>query len=161
MQSDKIVGKQIWLTFFHILVCIKYCSTFSKARKHFFQNRTKHSAWRVPPRSLFTNLRNLWNIVWLPPNPEKSFFFPNKKKNYFPTLPSACLPIHSATDPTIHSTMQCNEGGWEEATLVSLFVFRQQREPSEQRKKLNDFTFEIMTSRQRVGADGSLGGHLS
>ena len=51
--------------------------------------------------------------------------------------------------------------GEKEATLVSLFVFRQQREPSEQRKKLNDFTFEIMTSRQRVGADGSLGGHLS
>ena len=41
MQSDKIVGKQIWLTFFHILVCIKYCSTFSKARKHFFSKQNK------------------------------------------------------------------------------------------------------------------------
>ena len=166
MQSDKIVGKQIWLTFFHILVCIKYCSTFSKARKHFFskQNKTLCLTRACPFHShkIFEIFEMLFYFHQILKNP---FSF-QIKKTIFRLCRARASPF---TPPPIQPFIQqwrrvrrSNEKqGEKEATLVSLFVFRQQREPSEQRKKLNDFTFEIMTSRQRVGADGSLGGHLS
>ena len=111
MQSDKIVGKQIWLTFFHILVCIKYCSTFSKARKHFFskQNKTLCLTRACPFHShkIFEIFEMLFYFHQILKNP---FSFQIKKLF---SDSAERVPPHSLRHRSNHSFN--NEGGWEEA----------------------------------------------